>query len=261
MRISDLPPGSIRLKSYNGRSFFNGLLSDPATRKRANVLEVLDGFPESKFILIGDTGEQDLELYATIASERPDQVLAVFIRDVRNMALVDPTGSQAASWVPSLVPRRSQTKKMSLPPNFASFASGRPPPHRTLSDQDGMIDSGADTAMKRGPPTKKFTLQSFSSLDSSASASDVGYRARMSVESMSSTGSSSSSLSLLNLRRATAVPLTEAEKKRVELQTRVNKARSMMRRDIILRVFKHPLECTETDRLLEQMKDRNRKPT
>lgn len=260
MRISDLPPGSIRLKSYNGRSFFNGLLSDPATRKRANVLEVLEGFPESKFILIGDTGEQDLELYANIASERPDQVLAVFIRDVRDVALVDPTGSQAASYGPSLAPRRSQTKKMSLPPSFASFASGRPPPHRTLSDMDGMIDSGAGTAMKRGPPTKKFTLQSFASLDSSGSVSDVDYRARMSVESMSSTGSSSS-LSLRNLRRATAVPLTEAEKKRVELQTRVNKARSMMRRDIILRVFKHPLECTETDRLLEQMKDRNRKPT
>lgn len=31
---------------------------------------------------MGDTGEQDLELYATIARERPEQILALFLRDV-----------------------------------------------------------------------------------------------------------------------------------------------------------------------------------
>jgi phosphatidate phosphatase APP1 len=59
-----IAPGSIRLKSYAGRSLFNGLLSAPAARKRAGVERILDSFPDSRFILIGDTGEQDLELYA-----------------------------------------------------------------------------------------------------------------------------------------------------------------------------------------------------
>jgi len=56
--------GSIKLRSYAGRSLFNGLLTAPAARKRAGVVDVLDSFPDSQFFLIGDTGEQDLELYA-----------------------------------------------------------------------------------------------------------------------------------------------------------------------------------------------------
>jgi hypothetical protein len=265
LQISDLPPGSIRLKSYNGRSFFNVLLSDPATRKRANVLEVLDGFPDSKFILIGDTGEKDLELYASIASERPKQILAVFIRDVHATGLLEPTGS-----LPRPTIRRAQTKKMSLP---LKSGPGRLFSMRTMSDPDLVTDLGADIDTN-GNITSTFTTppQSFSSIDTSihhdgavsllepASAPDPKSRPRMSVDS---TGSSSSSLSR-NIRRATGqtvTPMTEAEKKRLELQTRVNKARLMMESHIILRLFNHPQECTETDRLLEPLKDRNRKHT
>lgn len=56
--------GSIKLRSYAGRSLFSGLLSAPAARKRAGVVDILDAFPDSRFFLIGDSGEQDLELYA-----------------------------------------------------------------------------------------------------------------------------------------------------------------------------------------------------
>ncbi|OBZ73687.1 Phosphatidate phosphatase APP1, partial [Grifola frondosa] len=63
-QVSQLPPGSVRLRSYGGRSLFNGLLSAPAMRKRAGVLDVLNHFPDAKFVLVGDSGEQDLELYA-----------------------------------------------------------------------------------------------------------------------------------------------------------------------------------------------------
>jgi phosphatidate phosphatase APP1 len=56
--------GSIKLRSYAGKSFLSGLLSAPAARKRAGVTEVLESFPDSKFLLIGDSGEQDMELYA-----------------------------------------------------------------------------------------------------------------------------------------------------------------------------------------------------
>lgn len=63
--IAGLPPGSLKLKSYAGRSIFSGLVSAPASKKRAGVVEVLNSFEEdSHFILIGDSGEQDLELYA-----------------------------------------------------------------------------------------------------------------------------------------------------------------------------------------------------
>ncbi|KAI8985542.1 hypothetical protein BD414DRAFT_529339 [Trametes punicea] len=99
LQISRLPPGSIRLRSYGGRSLFNGLLSAPAMRKRAGVLDVLNHFPDARFFLVGDSGEQDLELYAEVARERPNQILAFFIRDASAGAdarqLDDPTGVEA----------------------------------------------------------------------------------------------------------------------------------------------------------------------
>lgn len=55
--------GSVKLRSYAGKSLFSGLLSAPSARKRAGVLEILDAFLDSKFLLVGDSGEQDLELY------------------------------------------------------------------------------------------------------------------------------------------------------------------------------------------------------
>ena len=97
-QLARLPPGSIRLRSYGGRSLFNGLLSAPAMRKRAGVLDVLNHFPDARFFLVGDSGEQDLELYAEVARARPDQVLAIFVRDAGPRAvppLDDPTGVAA----------------------------------------------------------------------------------------------------------------------------------------------------------------------
>ncbi|ETW79250.1 hypothetical protein HETIRDRAFT_50464, partial [Heterobasidion irregulare TC 32-1] len=96
-QLARLPPGSIRLRSYGTRTLFTGLLSAPATRKRAGVLDVLASFPRARFLLVGDAGEQDLELYAALARERPAQVLAVFIRDVTpygggEVGIQDPTG-------------------------------------------------------------------------------------------------------------------------------------------------------------------------
>lgn len=262
LQISDLPHGSIALKSYSGRSFFNALLSDPATRKRANVVDVLDGFPDSKFILIGDSGEQDLELYASIAMERPQQILAVFIRDVHDAGLADATGSLA-----SLMSTRAPepVKKTSLP---AQPLATRPHPLRSMSDPDALKQLGPYAAKPKPSvkrPASKFTLppQSFSSFDIPAN-SDSKTKTRMSVDSISSIGSSSSSLSLRNFRRATGQTtpsMTEAEKKRFELQNRVNKAKLMMGSDVVLRVFKLPEECIETERLLVPLKDSIGRPT
>lgn len=48
---------------------------------KLTVLRRLAGeLPSARFILIGDSGQQDVEIYATFALEHPDRVAAVYIR-------------------------------------------------------------------------------------------------------------------------------------------------------------------------------------
>lgn len=99
MTLLALTPGSIKLRSYAGRSLFNGLLTSSANRKRDGLLDILNAFSDSRFFLVGDSGEQDLELYSSIAAERHNQILAIFIRDASASAghsqpLDDPTGEE-----------------------------------------------------------------------------------------------------------------------------------------------------------------------
>jgi hypothetical protein len=113
------------LKSYAGRSLFNGLLSAPATRKRDGVLTILNAFPESRFLLVGDTGEQDLKLYAIVASERPDQMLGIFVRDAGSWedgigAVDDPTG---AKWMTIMGPSGKECRKDSTGKTVTSDAT------------------------------------------------------------------------------------------------------------------------------------------
>ncbi|KAG9037458.1 hypothetical protein FRB95_005397 [Tulasnella sp. JGI-2019a] len=103
-KIASFPYAHIKLKAWGGaRSMIGGLWEDAATRKRGRVLEVLDDFKESQFFLVGDSGEQDLELYATIAQARPDQILGVFIRDVTSSSFlpilgIDDSGDYQSSF-------------------------------------------------------------------------------------------------------------------------------------------------------------------
>lgn len=83
-----LPISHLVLKHYpsGARSLLSSWLEPAGERKRANVVKILDNFRTSQFILIGDSGELDLELYCALAAERPDQVRGIFIRDVSTPA-------------------------------------------------------------------------------------------------------------------------------------------------------------------------------
>lgn len=76
------PRGSIHLKHYSGIFSVNGVLQPSLGKKRAILRKMFKDMPHHKFILIGDSGETDLEAYCEVAKEFPDQVLAVYIRDV-----------------------------------------------------------------------------------------------------------------------------------------------------------------------------------
>ena len=59
--VTGLPLGSISLRAYSGMGMLNGFWTNAADRKRQSVLNVLNSFKTSRFILFGDSGEMDLE--------------------------------------------------------------------------------------------------------------------------------------------------------------------------------------------------------
>lgn len=78
--LAGLPPGSFHLKQYSG--MLQGIFEPAGERKKGSLDRIMHDFPERKFVLIGDSGEADLEVYTDVVQEHPGRVLAVYIRDV-----------------------------------------------------------------------------------------------------------------------------------------------------------------------------------
>lgn len=78
--LAGLPPGSLHLKQYSG--MLQGIFEPVAERKKGTLEKILRDFPRRRFILVGDSGEADLEVYTDLALAHPGRILAVFIRDV-----------------------------------------------------------------------------------------------------------------------------------------------------------------------------------
>ncbi|CAD6961457.1 unnamed protein product [Tilletia controversa] len=84
LESAGFPRAHLHLKHYatGTRNLFTSWLEPAGERKKGAVVAILDEFPTSKFILIGDSGELDMELYTAIAAERRTQILGIFIRNV-----------------------------------------------------------------------------------------------------------------------------------------------------------------------------------
>ncbi|PLN86705.1 actin patch protein 1 [Aspergillus taichungensis] len=79
-KMVGLPSGSIHLKNYSG--MLQGIFEPTAERKKGSLEQILRDFPSRKFILVGDSGEADLEVYTDIALTNPGRILGIFIRDI-----------------------------------------------------------------------------------------------------------------------------------------------------------------------------------
>ncbi|KAG8897265.1 hypothetical protein FRB99_008273 [Tulasnella sp. 403] len=183
-QIAGIPEGSVKLKYYGGRSLLSGLWTQSGDRKRAGVAEILDSFPDSRFFLVGDSGEQDLMLYSALAKERPHQILAIFIRDVSlNGEMADLAAEQPFIASPGVEPRDAY---FAPTPDSQSFKSGPPALNKVPS------------------PTRSMTLGSASSPASSTGGNgSLSYQARTKRSNTgSSFGSPASSIQTSPQKRA-----------------------------------------------------------
>jgi phosphatidate phosphatase APP1 len=81
------PAGSFHMKTFRWKdSSFLGLFQSPEKYKPAVIEPMLQAFPKRKFVLVGDSGEKDPEIYAALARKFEGQVAQVLIRDVTGEA-------------------------------------------------------------------------------------------------------------------------------------------------------------------------------
>ena len=74
LEVQGLPEGPVLLRDF-------GLFSDKNHKTRA-IEQILQTYPALKFVLSGDSGEQDPEIYAAIVRRFPERIRAIYIRSV-----------------------------------------------------------------------------------------------------------------------------------------------------------------------------------
>lgn len=81
LRDTGLPSGSMHLKLFRLKdSTPLGRLPSRKRSKRRTIEQILVDFPRRNFLLVGDSGERDPEVYAEVARRHPDRVAGVAIR-------------------------------------------------------------------------------------------------------------------------------------------------------------------------------------
>jgi phosphatidate phosphatase APP1 len=75
------PAGTMELRDFRIKddSRWN-LLESPGDFKLERIEALLARFPKRRFVLLGDSGQDDPEVYGTVARRHPDQIQGIYIR-------------------------------------------------------------------------------------------------------------------------------------------------------------------------------------
>jgi phosphatidate phosphatase APP1 len=82
-QVRNIPKGPFLLQEYKSGLrdlFFTG--GGSHQHKQDKIKRLMTLFPKLKFILIGDSGQRDTEIYRQTLHEFPDRILAVYIRKI-----------------------------------------------------------------------------------------------------------------------------------------------------------------------------------
>ncbi|WP_178985885.1 App1 family protein [Winogradskyella helgolandensis] len=82
LKQNDFPKGPILLRSVSEALKKKERGEKP--QKQKEILNLLKTYPDLPFILIGDSGEHDPDIYIEIANEFPNRILAIYLRSVKH---------------------------------------------------------------------------------------------------------------------------------------------------------------------------------
>lgn len=81
LEVNNIPMGPLLLRDW-GLSAEEILPTQHSKHKLSTIRQILDTYPHLPFLLLGDSGQEDPEIYRDIIQAFPKQVLGVYIRDV-----------------------------------------------------------------------------------------------------------------------------------------------------------------------------------
>ena len=83
--LNDIPLGPLMLRDW-GLTPDELLPTSHGAHKLGAIQKILSTYPHLPFILIGDSGQEDPEIYHEIVHTHPDRILGIYIRDVSEEA-------------------------------------------------------------------------------------------------------------------------------------------------------------------------------
>lgn len=80
LKIHRIPLGALFLKDFGNHTVFNS--GEHQNHKLGSIEKILETYPHLSFVLIGDSGEQDPEIYRRVVEKHPQRIRAIYIRSI-----------------------------------------------------------------------------------------------------------------------------------------------------------------------------------
>lgn len=192
-------------------------------------------------MLVGDTGQQDMELYTELARERPSQVVGVFLRNVSTRPGFNMSSSMSSKGGQGYSAGHSSGMKG----NFGlPLVDTEPESIQYMPSMDSLSSSSSTHATSRpNPRTAPRSSPSSPLFPTSHSYSPP--------PPMTPTESRIKLTRILPRSRSSGA-WTFEDRRRYELESRITRARSEIPSHTAFRVFQEPDECVEVQNILKQ---------
>lgn len=86
LNANNFPKGPILLRDFVNplTKIFKPKQTGEKPEKQKEIINILRTYPKMPFILIGDSGEHDPDIYIEIAEQHPERILAIYMRSVNH---------------------------------------------------------------------------------------------------------------------------------------------------------------------------------
>jgi phosphatidate phosphatase APP1 len=133
LNVHGVPEGPLFLKDWSP-----SVLGKHRTHKLGIIRTLLQTYPDLPFVLIGDSGEEDPEIYLQAAREHPERIRAIYIRDVtagERDAQVRAIAGEALSLGTEMVPVEDTAEAAEHAASIGLIAPGAVPRVRRASSE------------------------------------------------------------------------------------------------------------------------------